>query len=178
MSKITDALERAKNVQPISEKNGTKIVATQDAKDAMAGELLDPSDDLGVRTLNDDGSIARSRTVISQISTFRLYENRYKRQGTKGVGYDEIWVVPALDPKGYRAVIQHMEDKNIPVYRITKDKDEPHDFILAGKTTVDYQKFHSEFTHKLSEDSMKKIIPLFALENDEVTNDDIEEMFK
>lgn len=177
MSRITDALDKAKQVKPIAEKNGTKIVATQDAKAAMAGELLDPSDDLGVRTLNEDGSIARSRTVISQISTFRIYDNRFKRQGTKGVGYDELWVVPAIDPKGYRAVIQNLEDRNIPVYRITKDKD-TQEFILAGKTTVDYQKFHSEFTHKLSEDSMKKIIPLFALENDDVTNDDIEDIFK
>lgn len=178
MSRITDALDKAKQVKPIAEKNGIKIVATQDAKDAMAGELLDPTDDLGVRTLNQDGSIARSRTVISQISTYRIYDNRFKRQGTKGVGYDEVWVVPAIDPKGYRAVVLGMEDRNIPVYKITKSKDEQHDFILAGKTTVDYQKFHSEFTHKLSEESMKKIIPLFALENDEITNDDIEEMFK
>lgn len=177
MSRITDALDRAKEVKPIAEKNGTKIVATQDAKAAMAGELLDPSDDLGIRTLNEDGSIARSRTVISQISTARIYDNRFKRQGTKGVGYDELWVVPALDPKGYRAVVLNLEDRNIPVYRITKDKDTK-EFILAGKTTVDYQKFHSEFTHKLSEDSMKKIIPLFALEDDDITNDDIEELFK
>lgn len=178
MSRITDALDKAKQVKPIAERNGVKIVATQDAKDAMAGELLDPTEDLGVRTLNSDGSIARSRTIISQISTSMIYDNRFKKQGTKGVGYDEVWVVPALDPKGFRAVIQGMEDKNIPVYRISKSKDEPHDFILVGKTTVDYQKFHSEFTHKLSEESMKKIIPLFALESDDITNDDIEEIFK
>ena len=177
MSRITDALDRASKVEPIAVRNGTKVVSAEDAKDAMAGELLDPTEDLGERTMNPDGTIARSRTLISQISKFRLYDNRFKRQGTKGVGYDELWVVPAIDPKGYRAVIQNMEDKNIPVYRITKNKDTG-EFILAGKTTVDYQKFHSEFTHKLSEESMKKIIPLFALENDDVTNDDIEEMFK
>ena len=174
MSRITDALEKASKVEPIAVRNGTKVVSAEDAKDAMAGELLDPTEDLGERTLNPDGTIARSRTLISQISKYRIYDNRYKRQGTKGVGYDEIWVVPAIDPKGYRAVIQNMEDKNIPVYRLSRSKEEPHDFILVGKTSVDYQKFHSEFTNKLSEESMKKIIPLFALEGDDITNDDIE----
>ena len=94
-----------------------------------------------------------------------------------GVGYDELWVVPAIEQKGYRAVVQGMEDKDIPVYKITKDK-ETGEYVLAGKTTVDYQKFHSEFTHKLGEESMRKILPLVAQESDDVTNDDIEEFFK
>lgn len=177
MSRITDALKKADEVKPIAVKNGTKIVDAKDASAAIAGELLDPTPDIGGRTLNKDGSIARSRTLVSQISTSILYDNRYKRQGTKGVGYDEIWVVPAIDPKGLRAVRYGLEDKAIPVYRITKDKDTK-EFILAGKTTVDYQTFHSDFTNKLSKESMEKIIPLFALENDDVSSDDIENYFK
>lgn len=177
MSRITDALDEAKRVKPIAVRNGTKVVDVRDAQAAMAGELLDPTPDLGQRTLNRDGSIARSRVLIAQISKAYLYDNRYKKQGTKGVGYDEIWVVPAIDPKGYRAVVSGLQDKDIPVYRITKDKDTG-DFKLAGKTTIDYQKFHSDFNNKLSEESMAKIMPLFALEQDDVSTDNIEDFFK
>lgn len=178
MSRITDAIERAKQVTPIAVKNGAKICSPADAKDLILGELVDPTDDIGVREVDENGNIVRSRTLVSQVSPERIYDNRFKRQGTKGVGYDEIWVVPAIDPKGYRAVVSGLEDKDIPVYKITKSKDEPHDFVLAGRTTVDYQKFHSEFTHKLSRESMIKIIPLFALDNEDVSSEDIEEMFK
>ena len=177
MSRLTDALESAKKVKPIAIKNGTKICSPADASALMAEELIDPTPDMGTRKMSPDGKIARSRVLVSQVSPERLYDNRYKKQGTKGVGFDEVWVVTAIEPKGYRAVVQGMEDKDIPVYRITKDKDTG-EFVLAGKTTVDYQKFHSEFTHKLGEESMKKILPLIAQESDDVTNDDIEEFFK
>lgn len=177
MSRITDALDKAREVKPVAIKNGTKIVDAKDASAAVQGELLDPTPDIGQRTMNPDGTIARSRVVVSQVSLNYLYDNRYKYQGTKGPGFNEIWVVPAIDPKGFRAVVSGMEDKDIPVYRITKDKDTL-EFTLAGKTTVDYQKFHSDFTNKLSRESMEKILPLLALENDDVSNDDIEEFFK
>lgn len=169
-------MEKAKEVKPIAVKNGTKIVGSQDASAAMAGELIDPSEDLGQRELNADGSIARSRVLIAQISENRYYDNRYKIQGTKGTGYNEIWLVPAIDIKGFRAVVSGMEDKNIPVYILSKTTEEPHNFYLKGKTTVDYQKFHSEFTHKLNKESMQKILPLLTLESDDVTNDDIENL--
>lgn len=177
MSKLKDAILNAGKVKPIAVKNGTKICAPADASALMQEELIDPTPDIGVRKLNDDGSIARSRAVVSQVSPERMYDNRFKKQGTKGVGYDELWVVPAIDPKGYRAVVSNLEDKTIPVYRITKDKDSG-EFILAGKTTVDFQKFHSEFTNKLGEESMKKILPLIAQENDDVSSEDIEDYFK
>lgn len=176
MSRITDAITRANEVKPIAIKNGTKIVDVSDASAAMQGELIDPTPDLGVRDVQN-GNITRSRAIISQVSKKRLYDNRFKRQGTKGVGYDELWVVPAIDPKGYRAVALGLEDKDIPVYRITKDKDTG-EFTLAGKTTVDYQKFHSDFTNKLDEESMLKIIPLFALESGDVSSNNIEDFFK
>lgn len=177
MSKLKDAILNAGKVKPIAEKNGTKICSPADASALMQEELIDPTPDIGVRKVNPDGSIARSRTIVSQISPGRIYDNRFRRQGTKGIGYDEIWVVPAIDPKGYRAVVLELEDKTIPVYRITKDKDTG-EFILVGKTTVDYQKFHSDFTSKLDEESMKKIMPLLALENDDVSSDSIEDFFK
>ena len=177
MSKLRNALSEADKVKPIAIKNGAKVCSPADARKLIEEELVDPSPDLGTREVNADGTIARSRTVVTQVSPERLYDNRFKRQGTKGVGYDELWVVPAIDPKGYRAVVQGLEDKSIPVYRITKDKDTG-EFMLAGKTTVDYQKFHSDFNSKLDAESMKKIIPLFALENDDVSSSDIDEFFK
>lgn len=177
MKRLREILSDADKVKPIAVRNGTKICAPSDAQALIINELVEPTPDIGDRTVDEKGNILRSRTLVSQVSPERLYDNRYKRQGTKGTGYDEIWVVPAIDPKGYRAVVSGLEDKDIPVYRITKDK-ETGNFILVGKTTVDYQKYHSEFTHKLGEESMKKIIPLFALEDQDVSSEEIETLFK
>lgn len=177
MKRLREILSDADKVKPIAVRNGTKICAPADAQALIINELVEPTPDIGDRTVDEKGNILRSRTLVSQVSPERLYDNRYKKQGIKGPGYDEIWIVPAIDPKGYRAVVSGLEDKDIPVYRITKDK-ETGNFILVGKTTVDYQKYHSEFTHKLGEESMKKIIPLFALEDQDVSSEEIETLFK
>lgn len=174
---IREIIENADKVEPIAVKNGTKVVAPSDARDLLIEELLNPTPDIGQRTLNPNGTIARSRTVVSQLSPAFLYDNRYKIQGVKGAGYNELWLIPAASTKGFRAIIQHMEDKEIPVYRISKDKDSG-EYILVGKTTVDYQKYHSEFTNKLDEESMKKIMPLFIKEDEDISSESIDNIFR
>lgn len=177
MSIVRDALANAEKVKPIAVKNGTKIVAPADARDLIIEELIDPTPDVGQRTLNPNGTIARSRTLVSQMNPSFLYDNRYKIQGVKGAGYNELWLISAATQKGFRAIIQQMEDREIPVYRISKDRDTG-EFVLLGKTTVDYQKYHSEFTNKLDEESMKAIMPLFIREDDEISSESINEIFK
>lgn len=167
---IREILEQADKVDIIAEKNGTKVVSPSDAAALIKQEALDPTPDLGQRTVNPDGSIARSRTLVSQISKEFLYDNRYKRQGVKGSGYNEVWVVPAVDPKGYRAVVQGMQDKDIPAYIFSKQTDTG-EIYLKGVTTVDYQKFHSEFTHKLDEEAMKQIMPFLASAGEGISSD-------
>ena len=156
MSKLRNALNEADKVKPIAEKNGVKICAPSDARKLIEEELLDPTADLGTRVINPDGSIARSRVLISQVSPERLYDNRFKKQGTKGVGYDELWVVPAVDPKGYRAVVNGMEDKNIPVYLgemgCSRHSDE--DFP--------YQLYYMEYFCKAAAD---RLLPMYVWDN-------------
>lgn len=177
MVNIREVIENADKVEPIAVKNGTKIVDPADAKDLLIEELIQPTPDIGQRTMNRDGSIARSRTLVSQMSKAYLYDNRYKIQGVKGAGYNELWLIPAASVKGFRVIIQGMEDKDIPVYRISKDKDSGK-YILVGKTTVDYQKYHSEFKDKLDEDSMKAIMPLFINEGEDISTVSIEDIFR
>lgn len=175
MSLVRDALDKASEVKPIAIKNGTKIVSPKDAEALIIDELVDPTPDIGQRTLNKNGTIARSRTIVSQIDPSFLYDNRYKIQGVKGAGYNELWVIPAISQRGFRAIVQHMEDREIPVYRISKDK-ETGDFFLVGQTTVDYAEYHKDFNHKLDEASMKKIMPLFGEE--EISTDAIDSLFR
>lgn len=177
MVDIREVIRNADKVEPIAEKNGTKIVDPADARDLLIEELIQPTPDIGQRTLNRDGSIARSRTLVAQVSKAYLYDNRYKIQGVKGAGFNELWLVPAASLKGFRVIIKNMEDKDIPVYRISKDKDTG-EYFLVGKTTVDYQKFHSEFTNKLDEESMKKIMPLFINEDEDISSQSIDELFR
>ena len=139
MSIVRDAINNADKVKPIAVKHGTKVASPADAKDLIIAEIVDPTPDIGQRTLNKDGTVARSRTLVSQMNPAFLYDNRYKIQGVKGAGYNELWVIPAASSKGFRAIVQNMEDKDIPVYRISKDKDTG-EYILLGITTVDYQK--------------------------------------
>jgi len=175
MSLVRDALDKAKEVKPIAIKNGTKICSPKDAEALIIDELIDPTPDIGQRTLNKDGSIARSRTLVSQVDPAFLYDNRYKIQGVKGAGYNELWVIPAISPRGFRAIVQGMEDKEIPVYRISKDKDTG-EYFLVGTTTVDYKQYHSEFTKKLDQQSMEKIMPLFG--DEEISADAIDSLFR
>lgn len=177
MIDIRDVIRNADQVEPIAVKNGTKVVDPSDARDLLIEELLQPRVGIGDRTLNKDGSIARSKVVVSQLSKAYLYDNRYKIQGVKGAGYNELWLIPAASVKGFRAIIKNMEDKDIPVYRISKNKDTG-EYYLVGKTTVDYQKYHSDFTNKLDEESMKKIMPLFINEDENISSEPIEELFK
>ena len=178
MSIVRDAIENADKVKPIAVKHGTKVASPADAKDLIIAEIVDPTPDIGQRTLNKDGTVARSRTLVSQMNPAFLYDNRYMIHGVKGAGYNELWVIPAASSKGFRTIVQNMEDKDIPVYRISKDK-ETGEYFLVGITTVDYQKYHSEFTHKLDEESMKRIMPLFALDtNEDITSEKIDDLFK
>lgn len=174
---IRDVISNAEKVEPIAVKGGTKIVAPSDARDLLIEELIDPTPDIGLRTMNPDGSIAKSRTLVSQLDPAYLYDNRYKIQGVKGAGYNELWLISAASVKGFRTIVQQMEDKEIPVFRISKDR-ETGEYILVGKTTVDYQKYHSEFTNKLDEESMKKIMPLFIDEDENISAESIDNIFR
>lgn len=172
MSRLLDILEQARDIEPIAVRNGVKIYSMDDARAVMQANALEGEDALPMMTRNPDGSIARSRHNIAIISENDLYDNRCFRKKTPGQGSDEFWVVPTATTSGYRAIRQKMNDEQIYVYVITRDKD-TQELSLKRVTTVSASDFKSDFTHKLDEKSMKQILPLIADQEEGITPEEI-----
>ncbi len=153
MSKMTDILYAAENVEPLAEKNGEKIVSFEDAAVLANAEGFDPTPDTGTRTYNADGTLARTRQRTSAINVDSYFENRYKTNSKK-----ELMVVT-----DFRAIReQHLGrvySKVIPCYVFTRDKDTGK-LSLDKTTTISDTEFISGYTKKLSIDAMKEILPL------------------
>lgn len=153
MSKMTDILYAAENVEPLAEKNGEKIVSFEDAAVLANAEGFDPTPDTGTRTYNADGTLARTRQRTSAINVDSYFENRYKTNSKK-----ELMVVT-----DFRAIReQHLGrvySKVIPCYVFTRDK-ETGKLSLDKTTTISDTEFISGYTKKLSIDAMKEILPL------------------
>ena len=64
---ILDSLKRAENIHPLYEQNGVKVVSFEDQRAAAQAEITEGVD-LGNRTVNADGTIARSRTKYAAIT--------------------------------------------------------------------------------------------------------------
>lgn len=153
MSKMTEILNAAENVEPLAEKNGQKIVSFEDASVLANAEGFDPTPDTGTRTYNADGTLARIRKRTSAINVDSYFENRYKTNSKK-----EMMVVT-----DFRAIReQHLGrvySKVIPCYVFTRDK-ETGELRLDRTTTISDTEFISGYTKKLSIDAMKEVLPL------------------
>lgn len=153
MSKMTDILFAAENVEPVAEKNGQKIVSFEDAAVLANADGFDPKPDTGVRTYNADGTLARIRKQTAAINVDSYFENRYKTNSKK-----ELMLVT-----DFRAIReQHLGrvySKVIPCYVFTRDK-ETGKLQLDRQTTISDTEFISGYTKKLSVDAMKEILPL------------------
>lgn len=172
MSRLLDILEQAKDIKPIAVRNGVKIFSMDDARAVMQANSLEGEESLPLITRNPDGSIARSRSNMAIISENDLYDNRCYRKKTPGVGSDEFWIVSTATTSGYRAIRQRMNDEQIYVYIVSRDKDTK-ELALKRITTVSASEFKSDFTHKLDEKSMKQILPLIAEQEEGITPEEI-----
>lgn len=172
MSRLLDILEQARDIEPVAIRNGVKIYSMDDARAVMQANALEGDESLPMITRNPDGSIARSRCNIAIISENDLYDNRCFKKKTPGVGSDEFWVVSTATTSGYRAIRQRMNDEQIYVYVVSRDKD-TNDLVLKRVTTVSAADFKSDFTHKLDEKSMKQILPLIAEQEEGITPEEI-----
>lgn len=150
---ILESLKQAENIQPLYEQNGVKVVSFEDQKAAAQADLTEGFD-LGTRTVNPDGTIARSRTKYAAINTDYLYLNRVKKVGTK--------MVVVVD---YRAIREQDTGlvylKNIPGYVFGRQDGE---IVLEKIISVPDTEFVSEYTKQLKPEAMAKLIPLMREE--------------
>lgn len=149
---LRDVLQAAERVSPIAESNGTKVVSFEDSS-VMAQADLTNGVDLGNRTLNPDGSIARSRAPYAAVNLENFYANRYRKVGKV------LRVV--VD---YRAIKEQASGKvylkQIPYYEIARNEDGHLALRMVGM--VADTEFVGAYTHKLSREAMAEILPLIT----------------
>lgn len=152
---ILDSLKRAEEVKPLYEQNGVKVVSFEDQRAVAQAEIINDVD-LGNRTVNPDGTVARSRTKYAAINVDHLYLNRYKQVGKK------LFVVT-----DYRAI------KEQPTGRIYSSQIKAFVFVRENDvlkkekmTVISDKDFVSDYTKTLNPEAMAQLIPLMAGEND------------
>lgn len=158
---ILESLKRAEEVKPLYEQNGVKVVTFEDQRAVAQAEIINDVD-LGNRTVNPDGTIARSRTKYAAINTDHLYLNRFKKVGPK------LFVVT-----DYRAIKEQstgrIYKKQIPAVVFTRGDDG----LKREKTVlVEDKDFVSDFTKTLTPEAMAQLIPLLSGNND-ITAEDL-----
>lgn len=111
--------------------------------------------DMGIRKLNPDGTVARSWYTTAAINEDRFYDNRYR------VVDKELFLVTAQTSDGYRAINEQSRGtifaKHIPVMVFSRK-----DGSLAYERTemVSDTDFIAYYTNKLDKGAMKAILPL------------------
>lgn len=171
MATTRQRLEQAENAEPIYTNGGTKIYSYEDYV-ALAEQGLRDHVDLGGRTLNADGSPARSKTPFAATNPERLYANRYRIKTNK------LFLVTAYkgDTEAYRAISEQNSGRihvaHLPAYVFARGKD--NELVLERRAMVSQEEFVSAFTGSLSVDLMKQIAPL--IDNSTVGSTVTEEM--
>ena len=155
MSKVYDENYKTKVLDEI---NGTKIMSYDDAVTAFMRDSRDGRVDITNRKINSDGSLARTNTPYSGVNIDMYYDNRYYVFNEDGE--DKMGVVTdtrAIDEQKSGRVYS----KLITVYVIKRDKNKK--LVLDGITTVADVDFIKNYTNRLSNDAMGKIIPLIRV---------------
>lgn len=151
---ILEILKMAESVEPIMEKNGTKIVNYDDANVLAAEELIEGDRDIGVRTMNPDGTLARSRVRFAAVNEDSLYENRF-RVVTEG---KEKKVQIVVDRRAIRdQSTGRIYTARVPAYQIQRDDGK---LKVEKILTVSDNEFIGEFVEKAGKKDMVEIMPL------------------
>ena len=152
---ILESLKRAEEVKPLYEQNGVKVVSFEDQRAVAQAEIMNDVD-LGNRTVNPDGTIARSRTKYAAINTDHLYLNRYKKVGAK--------LVVVTD---YRAIKEQSSGriytKQVKAFVFSRGED---GLKKEKMTLIEDKDFVSDYTKTLSPSAMAVLIPLMSGDND------------
>lgn len=168
MSNITEILEEAKSVKPISEENGTKVYGFDDYIKAVKGELTDPTPDLGTRKVDEQGKILRSRVVVACTNENVLYGNLgYAKKNPQ-----ELLLAPQAVPEDYEFVAnQNYTPHKVKVFVFRKDKDTKK-MYLDRTELMDGAEARQKLVHIYNEDLMKSCLELIASKGQEVTKED------
>lgn len=152
MAKTMKDVLAEQNVKPLTNVNGTPLVSFREQRDVNL-EMMKDKLDIGIREMNPDGSIAKSRTTSAAINEDVFYDNRYR------VVEDTLEIVTAQTVDGYRAIKEqssgHVFTKMVPAYSLKREGGK---LKLIKPITVSDSDFISEFTHKAPKENMKEVL--------------------
>ena len=175
MSKITQIIEDAKDVKPIAEKSGTKVFSFDDYTKAVQKELVDGTEDTGLRAVNPDGSIARSRVVMSGVNENVVYGNLGYVKKTAGVGSDELWLALQAVTECYEFVAnpQYTPHKQkVFVFKTTTKGDSKGEIYLDKTMMIDGADARQKLVHSYKEDLIKTCLALIEENGQGITKEE------
>lgn len=162
MSKIQEVMDAAKEVKPIAEVNGRKILSYEDYAtlasqrniEEMNGEMVDTHD----RTINPDGSIGASKAPFVATNEAKVFDNRYRIKGKIGPDREMQVVNDERVMNDLQNGRELCPKKQVPCYCVKKA--ENGEYYLDRMIMVSDVEFMAEFTDKLNPTLAKKIWPL------------------
>ena len=166
---LKQILDEAEEVKPIARTTeGTEVLTFQDVQKVNRAELVaDEPQDLGERKINPDGTYACSNTSRVAIDPDTFYENRYKRvveqveepakkEGDKPKLVDRVKYYIVID---YRAIQEQRSGtiytNNVLAFVVEKEKK---GLMITGQEHISEREFVNDFTGRLQNSEMAKII--------------------
>lgn len=166
---LKQILDEAEDVKPIARTTeGVEVLTFQDVQKVNRAELVaDEPLDLGERKVNPDGTYARSNTSRVAIDPDTFYENRYKRvveqievptkkEGEEPKLVDKVKYFIVTD---YRAIQEQktgmIYTNNVLAFIVEKEKNK---LVITGQEHISEREFVNDFTGRLQNSEMAKII--------------------
>lgn len=146
---IRDMLDRADRVTVIAEVDGVKLVSFEDYRDIAVASKIMGNKDVGVRSLNPDGTVAASYHEYAAVNRDSWYANRYILSGRK--------VLKVVTD--YRA-IREQQTGRIYTSRLIAYNVERVDgkLVCTGADYITDVNFVKEYTHQLDIDGAQEVL--------------------
>lgn len=166
---MRELFDKADKITPMAEKDGQLFVnfdeaATLNSLNAFEGNGT------GMQVRNPDGSLASTGKTIHAMNPDKFFENRYKKKNKT-----TMLVVSGHEPDGYRCITEQDSGrthiKTIPCYEVVRTDDG--ELEVKRKVSVGESEFISDFTHRLTNASFAKLLPMITTFGTDLTADDM-----
>lgn len=161
MSNVLETLKKADAVEPIAEKDGMKIVTFEDAVLLSQAEIIENTEDIGVRQLNPDGTLARSKVTVAAVNEDAMYDNRFRQVGNKKM------IQMVVDKRAIRDQrTGKIYTARVPAYQIVRENGR---LKIDRILTVSDDEFIRDFVEKAGKKDMAEIYPLISNAESDIT---------
>ena len=163
---MKDVLETAEKVEPLAKVNGVEIMSFRDANAKTQADMVENAPDPGIRTMNPDGTVARSYTRYAGVNIERILEEE-DGDGNKKKKLQVVVDHRACDEQASGRVYLNL----IPAYVISRGYQKK--LKIERVETISREDFVKNFSRKLDREAMNDILPLIADRVTDVTTDSL-----